>query len=488
MKASVTCSEGDKAEALISLPALKANILRFLERCGVAEGVANEAAWNAAGVLKVFGAEAERFIRPAAERREAPVSIAERLRVNHWAFASTPGGVESLEGGHSAVEALFLLGELGRLSNENKRAWVHYFNQYQDRETGYYLGPYVPPRDHPSWRDGRVCTHPWSHMHDHLISSLCPTLMLLGGTSRFPLSQGSMTGRFLDRSYLEHYLHGRDWNDYRGDLDFRRHNPWWMGNEFWYPACILWQIATWEAGTPEARQARRLLDDVWYAWHDRNFAVDGFWHGDLDGDPARLWQGCLPSGNLPVTASAPDQLRRSAIAIMGGAHQLWVYDFDGHPIPEAVRRAQTDAVLAIQNRHHRHFGLGDVENPHGWSNNCTDVDGMTVLAINHHRQDYRRADIAVALRRAMQAILTDKINADGVLQSIPGAPFAHNFNSWATYSPGNQGNLLDQSFYLWAVVAACSVVRDAEEPVLRSFLEQAWPRVPSHWLWVPKEA
>ncbi len=471
---------------MVRFNVFKQNLLRFLEHCAVSDGIADEAGWAASGLGSATASEARRYVKTPERRRVVCMTLAERLATDNWAFASTPGGGESLEGGHSAVEALFLLGELDRLSNDNRRAWVAYFNQYQDPATGYYLGPYVPERQHPSWRDGRVCTHPWAHMHDHLISSLCPTLMLLGGKSRYPLSQGCMTGRFLEPDYLTGFLQGRDWNDYRGDLDFRRHNPWWMGNEFWYPACILWQIATWEAGTAAARQARQLLDEVWYAWHDRNFGVNGFWYGDLDGDPARLWQGRLPPGQIPEAYETADQRHWSAMTIMGGAHQLWFYDFDGHPIPDAVRQAQTDAVLAIQNRHHGHFGLGDVDNPREWSNNCTDVDCMTVLAMNHHRQDYRRADIEAALGRATKGILTDKINADGVLQSVPGTPFAHNFNSWATYSPADQGNMLDQSFYLWAIVAACSVLRQAGPPELHSFADHAWPQVPSHWLWVPK--
>ncbi len=470
---------------MISFSAFKDNALRFLDRCAVSDGVADEAAWEASDATSIFGPGGQRFVRPEAARRVITRTLTERMRDNVWTFASTPGGSESIEGGHSAVETLFLLGQLERLSSENRRAWVDQFNQYQDRETGYYLGPYVPPRDHQSWRDGKVCTHPWDHMHDHLVACLCPTLMLLGGKSRFPLSQGSMTGRFLDRAYLEHFLHGRDWNDYRHDLDFRRHNPWWMGNEFWYPACILWQITVWEAGSPAARQARCLLDEVWYAWHDANFGVNGFWYGDLDGDPARLWHGRLPAGQLPATLRTPDELHWSAMAVMGGAHQLWFYDFDGHAIPERIRQAQTDAVLALQNRHHGHFGLGDVDNPQGWSCNCTDVDCMTVLAMNHHRQDYRRREIAVALQQAMRAILNDRLNADGVLESIPDAPFAHNFNSWSSFSPAGRGNVLNQSFYLWAVVAACSVPQNTNDPAVRSFLDHPWPRVPSHWLWVP---
>lgn len=465
----------------------KANVLRFLTRCGVSSGVADVASWDAAGETSIMSPFSRGLVTAEAERQVVTRSLEERIQCDEWAFASTPGGCESIEGGHSAVEALYLLGELDQLSSANKRAWVDYFNQYQDAETGYYLGPYVPPREHHSWRDGRVCTHPWEHMHDHLISCLCPTMMLLDGQSRYPLSQGRQTGRFLDRDYLEGYLWGRDWNDYRFDLNFRRHNPWWMGNEFWYPACILWQISQWEAGTPAASQARKLLDAVWYKWHDENFCLNGFWCGDMDGNPACRWHGLLESGCLPGELETPEEVHWSAITILGGAHQLWFYDFDNHPIPEEVRRAQTDALLALQNHHHGHFGLGDVDNPKGWSNNCVDVDCMTVLVINSKRQDYRRAEIATALLFAMCAILTDRVNTAGVLESIPEQPFTHNFNSWETFSPAGWGNVLNQSFYLWAVIAACALEQHTDDPALQSFLKHSWPRVPSHWLWVPGE-
>ncbi len=470
----------------VSLQIFKANMLRFIERCAVSTGVVDISAWENARETSVSSHFSQKLIKPITELQVNIKSLEYRMETNDWAFASTPGGCESLEGGHSAVEALFLIGELGRLSDDNKRSWVEYFNNYQDKETGYYLGPYVPAQDHYSWQDGSVCKHPWYHMHDHLVSCLCPTMKLLGGESRYPLSQGSQTGRFLDRGYLEYFLHGRDWNQYKFDLNFRRHDPWWMGNEFWYPACILWQISVWENGTSAARKARILLDDVWYKWHDNNFCANGFWAGNLDGDKSLLWHGNREPGYFPTEFKTPDELYWSAMTIMGGAHQLWFYDFDNHPIPDKVRRAQTDALLALQNKHNHHFGMGDINNPAGWSCNCTDVDCMTILAINWHRQDYRRDEISSALLQAMHAILTDRLNDDGVLESIPNAPFSHNFNSWETLSPAGQGNMLNLSFYLWAIIAACIVNQDSDDNDMQSFVNNIWPRVPSHWLWLPK--
>lgn len=79
----------------------------------------------------------------------------------------------------------------------------------------------------------------------------------------------------------------------------------------------------------------------------------------------------------------------------------------------------------------------------------------------------------------------------GGVESIEGSHaaletlFLHCFNSHQTLSPGDAGNMLDQSFYLWSVVAACSVVKETESPTLRSYLDHRWPQVPSHWLWTP---
>jgi hypothetical protein len=112
---------------------------------------------------------------------------------------------------------------------------------------------------------------------------------------------------------------------------------------------------------------------------------------------------------------------------------------------------------------------------------------MTILAINWHRQDYRKDDISNALMLAMGGILSDRLNDDGVLESNPNVPFTHNFNSWPTFSPAGQGNMLNQSFYLWAIIAACIVNAGSDDAEIQDFAKHVWPRVPSHWLWLPNK-
>ncbi|MBA4389008.1 MAG: hypothetical protein C0404_13585 [Verrucomicrobia bacterium] len=466
----------------------RGDVLRFAERCGPGAGVFDEAEWEANGAGRVCDGKYKSCIVPPEKRQVRVLTLEERCRNNYWAFASTPGGVESIEGSHSAVTTLFFLGELEKLSADNRTAWVDYFNRFQDPDTGYFAGPYIPPADHRSWRNPGDCTHTWIHLHDHMVSSLCSVISVLGGKSKIPLSRGRMTGRFLDRSCLRDYLWGRDWNDYARDGNYRRHNPWYVGNEFWFPACILWQITRWEAGTPAAIQARKMLDEVWYDWHDRNFGVNGFWYGDLDGAPELLWRGNLKAGHHPAVPATADERYWLASAVMGGAHQLWFYNFDGHPIPDPVRRAQTDSMLALQNRHNRHFGMGDIDNPKGWSCNCTDIDCMTVLCMNFCNQDYRRDDCLRALHDSALAVLGERINADGVLQSTVGVPFSHAFNSVPTYSPADAGNMLDQSFYLWGVIAACEVLEGSDDPGLATFINRRWPQMPANFLWVPRHS
>lgn len=458
--------------------------LDLIEACGVSDGVVDAAAWEAAGAPSLHSPQGKACIRPAGERRVVRKSLAQRSAEGDWAFASTPGGVESLEAGHSAAEALYLWGDLGWLSTADRQAWVAAFNRWQDRETGYFLGPYVPEERHPLWQRPSV-THPWAHMHDHLLAVLVPCLLMLGGAPRHKLSEGRMSGRFLDRRYLESYLE-RDWSGYRNDGDYTRQSPWWMGNEFWYPGCILWAISVCECGSAAGSRARQLLDQVWYAWHDANLNRFGFWHGSLRGDPARLWRGGLAAGEaFPDLPAGRGQLHWAANQVMGGAHQLWLYDFERHPIPERTRTAQTDLLLDLQCRADGRFGIWGGDAAQSDSIDCTDVDCLTLLAYNHARQDHRRAEIEAACGRAVASILASKRDAWGVLASRPGHDWTHHSHSLPTFSPGDAPNLHQQGFYLWAVLAGVSTLRRHDDPAVQAFIDRPWPTMPTHWLWVP---
>jgi hypothetical protein len=462
--------------------------LDLIERCAPSTGVVDVSAWEALGCPNLTSQAAASAIRPLSERHERRLTLEQRIASGNYAFASTPGGVESLEASHSVVDALYLWGDLAKLGPRARAEWVAYFNQYQDRDTGYFLGPYVREQGHPSWRDTKTITHPWDHMHDHLVTCLVPAIQALGGQTRFKLSDGNMTGRFLDRDYLRDFLIGRSWNGYQGDLNFREHNPWYLGNEYWYPGCILWQIWQFEAGTPAAAQARALLDEEWYAWHDANMSAWGLWYGDLAGDPQRLFRAPLGDADIPSEGMPrnPAESTWHANQVMGGAHQLWLYDFERHAIPDDKRAAQTNLLLAMQNHNDHHFGVGDPRAPSANSNDCTDVDCLTLLAYNFRRQNHRRADIAAACERAASAILKNKIDSHGVLSArAGGAAWTHHSGSHETYSPAGAPNLHQQGFYLWALLAAVSVLDHSSDPAVQSFIDHPWPSMPTHWLWVP---
>lgn len=457
----------------------------LIDACAPSDGVVDRSAWTAAGCPSLHSPAGAACVKPPAARRIVTRTLAQRIASGDWAFASTPGGEESLEASHSAAEALFLWGDLARLSQADRRGWSDYFNRWQDRETGYFLGPYVPERSHPCWARSDT-THPWSHMHDHLLAVVVPCQIMLGGKPRHRLSEGAQSGRFLDRGLLEAYLE-RDWSGYRNDGDYTRQNPWWMGNEFWYPGCLLWAISVTESGTAAGVHARQLLDEVWYRWHDANMNRWGLWHGSLAGDPARFWRGGLQADEaLPERIVTRGQHHWAAVQVMGGAHQLWLYDFDRHPIPERIRAAQTDLLLSMPCRNDGRFGLWGPDAERSDSNDCTDVDCLTLLANNHARQDHRRSDIAAVCGRAAASILAHKRDAWGVLASRPGNLWTHHSHALATCSPADAPNLHQQAFYLWAVLAAVSVLDRHDDPDVQSFIYRSWPTMPTHWLWTPQ--
>lgn len=464
------------------------NVLDLIERCAPSSGVFDIDVWESLGRPPVTRAEAAPAILPESQRTEKGLTLEERIETGNWAFASTPGGSESLEASHSAVDALGQWGMLESLPSKAKQDWVAYINQYQDSDTGYFLGPYVRECSHPSWLDRDYVTHPWGHMHDHLICVLVPTLLMLGGAPRYKLSECGMTGRFLDRQTLREYLWGRTWREYPMDLNFRDHNPWYLGNEYWYPGCFLWLIWRLERGTPAGDRARVLLDEEWYRWHDENMSPWGLWYGDLNGETKRLYtaplgEGEIPEGGLPRNDG---EWYWHSMQVMGGAHQLWLYDHDNHFIAPEIRAAQTDLLLAMQNTNDHHFGIVPPHAPKANSNDCTDVDCLTLLSYNFHRLDYRRDDIRVCCERSAKAILRNKIDAHGVLSTWRDRrAWSHHHASYETLSPANAPSLHQQGFYLWALLAAVSVLSESDDPAIQSFIDYPWPTMPSYWLWIP---
>jgi hypothetical protein len=251
---------------------------------------------------------------------------------------------------------------------------------------------------------------------------------------------------------------------------------------------MLWQIWQSEAGTAAARQARTMLEEEWYRWHDENMSAWGFWYGDLNAPPQRQYTAPLAGGPIP-TAGLPrseGEWRWHAMLVMGGAHQLWLYDFERHPIPPEKRAAQTDLLLAMQNQNDHHFGIVPPTAASADSNDCTDVDCLTLLAYNYRRQDHRRDEIRACCERAAVAILRDKIDDHGVLTCWQDRrAWAHHHASHETLVPAGAPSLHQQSFYFWALLAAVSVLDSSADPAVQSFIDRPWPTMPTHWLWVP---
>ena len=113
-------------------------------------------------------------------------------------------------------------------------------------------------------------------------------------------------------------------------------------------AVSFWQIATWEEGTKEGDKARKLLDEIWYKWHDENMGITGFWYGDLKADKEKIWHHVMDTGFETLTPKTSDEYYWISAPIMGGAHQLWLYAYENHHITDEFRKKQTDMILLLQ--------------------------------------------------------------------------------------------------------------------------------------------
>lgn len=90
-------------------------------------------------------------------------------------------------------------------------------------------------------------------------------------------------------------------------------------------------------------------------------------------------------------------------AVYGGYHQLLVYFYENHPLPNL--QGLVDTVLALQ---HKDGGF----NPLGNGGACEDVDSVDILVNCYKRLDYRRDEIRYALRKCLRHILATQ-NPDG---------------------------------------------------------------------------
>ena len=265
-----------------------------------------------------------------------------------------------------AAMTLSLLGDLDPSDPTACEAWAAYLNGHQDGDglfrdpvifgQGWYAGD-------PAW-----CGRP--HLTCHVIAALA----CLGSVAPKPIA---WLEPWRDPDRMVRWLEERDWGERVG----------WTGNEIMNVGTLLQYARDFHHDARAGRSAALMLD--WLA----NNHIDpetGVW-GALDvSDPK--WR---------------------SHAVQAAYHWWPLFFYNGAPIPHVERAI--DTVLATQ-RPAGGFGWG-VHNPAepSKSSACEDIDSIDPLCRMMQVTDHRRDDVAAALRKAADWVLTNQMPDGGLV-------------------------------------------------------------------------
>jgi hypothetical protein len=281
-----------------------------------------------------------------------------------------------------------------------RQAWLDRILAYQDPVTGLFVDPGNRERSPDT-------THDAQHLDWQLTTFCLSAVNALGGVPRYPLA-------FVDAwtpDRTRAYLSSLDWT-----------NPWNSGNKAMFLGIVLSCHAT--AGSAGAVSAL----EAWFDWHDVHRNAAGFW-------------------GLGTSAQFIDG--------MGGAyHQFLIYRFWQRPIGPLERIV--DRVLFLQ----QPDGL---YSPWPSGATCYELDAVDILVHAYRTADYRRPDIAAALRRLQPGVLSMQ-NADGGFcwgRRTPLTPLG-----WLRMGAAFAGHR--SPFYLYYSLRAAAAIQVRRNPRLRT--------------------
>ena len=314
-------------------------------------------------------------------------------------YTMCPDGQVTLYSSCFAAMTLHYLDALGDLDTEKRFAWVDYIRQWQDPETGRFLGPEIVPEELTSLK------HDWDHVTMHLTAHALPALHILGGRPAHPLR---FVYRFLDVETLRAWLDQRDW-----------HDAWLEGNNLLFVGQFLVYLRDFEC-RDEAQSAL----DAYFNWLDtKQDPASGLWgtNGYCD----------------------------AYTAIYGGYHQLLVYYFCERPVPHAERIMDTTLRLQHPDGSFTRYGGGGA---------CEDLDAVDILANMYSLTGHRPRAVRRALQRALNSVLSQQM-PDGGFVYRRGMPFSH-MGIVRTHVSADTSNLFATWFRVHTIALACQVLLD----------------------------
>jgi hypothetical protein len=274
-----------------------------------------------------------------------------------------------------AAMARHLLGDLQGLPAAAHAEWVAYLQDHQD-DDGLFRDPVIFDqgwyKDDPLWC-GRT------HLTCHVVAALA----CLGGVARKPLR---WLDPWRDPDGLVRWLEVRDWGAQVA----------WTGNEIMNVGTLLQYARDFHNDERAGKAVVVLLE--WLASHHVSPAT-GVWGGVDVADP--IWR---------------------SHAVQAAYHWWPLFFYDGVRPPHLERAI--DTVLATQNPLGG-FGWG-VHNPADpfMSSACEDIDSIDPLCRMMQITDYRHADMAAALAKAADWVLSNRM-PDGGFVFIRDQPFEY---------------------------------------------------------------
>lgn len=338
--------------------------------------------------------------------------------------SSVPGGTTTLYGTCYAWLALYYLGKDHYLSKE---VFCKFVSSYQDSETGLFEGPEL--------REYEIIQGIMHDRHHLMLHQTCSAVLPLIQLLNIEPIYIKTAYKFCNSDFLIEWLNKIDWK-----------NAWFEGNNILFVAQLMVYLREFE-NLSSANDALNL----WFSWLDKfvDYAT-GLWGTN---------GYCSPME-----------------AVYGGYHQLLVYYYENHPLPNA--QGLVDTVLNLQ---HLDGGF----NPNGNSGACEDVDSVDILVNCYKRINYRRVEIRHALRRCLKHILSTQ-NSDG------GFPYNRNQPQSHMGIPATEaGPNVSCTFPTWFRIHTLALIAEVlpNEPTLKGIsfrfntaLSMGWHQSPPEWV------
>lgn len=321
------------------------------------------------------------------EEKSTTLRYLESLRVGDYAYKfarSSPGA--TLYASSYACMLMGMHGELDNATASYKQGWLDYLDGFQDPADGLFRDPALACPAYEgtaAWGDG------WGARH--LTSQLIISYARLGRSPRHPFR------------FLEPYYNVSNLEDWLAQFDFTA-NVWSQSNYIMNMYTLL-------------QYARDHMDEHRAA---ASLAPIAQWLLGSQRPDSGMWHGYSISGYPEI-----------GDAIRGAYHfyPLFAYERQTIPHPEAI----IDSVLRSQNSW---GGFNPEECPSGA---CEDIDAIDPLIRTAKQSGHRRAEVMLALERAMIWILSCQ-NRGGGYESIP-EHATHYGDHPLTTSPSGEANL-----------------------------------------------